>query len=198
MSKNQPENGQVGSGREAALVQALGGRPIILVGLMGAGKTTIGRRLAKRLDIAFRDADHEIEAAANLSVAEIFAQHGEAHFRDGEKKVIARLLDEGAHVLATGGGAWMNEQTRAAVAERGISVWLKAEFDILMERVRRRSHRPLLQDPDPEGVMQRLIDERYPVYSQANVTVLSRDVPHEAIVSAVVEALEDYVKQHPV
>ncbi|MCV6546818.1 MAG: shikimate kinase [Cohaesibacter sp.] len=198
MSKNQPENGQVGSGREAALVQALGGRPIILVGLMGAGKTTIGRRLAKRLDIAFRDADHEIEAAANLSVAEIFAQHGEAHFRDGEKKVIARLLDEGVHVLATGGGAWMNEQTRKAVFERGISVWLKAEFDILMERVRRRSHRPLLQDPDPEGVMQRLIDERYPIYAQANVTVLSRDVPHEAIVSAVVEALEDYVKQHPV
>lgn len=198
VSKNQPENGQVGSGREAALVQALGGRPIILVGLMGAGKTTIGRRLAKRLDIAFRDADHEIEAAANLSVAEIFAQHGEAHFRDGEKKVIARLLDEGVHVLATGGGAWMNEQTRKAVFERGISVWLKAEFDILMERVRRRSHRPLLQDPDPEGVMQRLIDERYPIYAQANVTVLSRDVPHEAIVSAVVEALEDYVKQHPV
>lgn len=183
-----------GSEREAALVKALNGRPIILVGLMGAGKTTIGRRLAKRLSIPFRDADHEIEAAANLSVAEIFAQHGEAHFRDGEKKVIARLLEEGTHVLATGGGAWMNDETRSTVKGRGVSVWLKAEFDILMERVRRRSHRPLLQDPDPEGVMHRLIDERYPVYAEADLTVLSRDVPHEAIVGAVVDALEEYVE----
>ncbi|SNZ21490.1 shikimate kinase [Cohaesibacter gelatinilyticus] len=186
-----------GSEQEAALVKALNGRPIILIGLMGAGKTTIGRRLAKRLSIPFRDADHEIEAAANLSVAEIFSQHGEAHFRDGEKKVIARLLEQGTHVLATGGGAWMNEETRSTVKGRGVSVWLKAEFDILMERVRRRSHRPLLQDPDPEGVMHRLIDERYPVYAEADLTVMSRDVPHEAIVGAVVDALEDYVKANP-
>jgi shikimate kinase len=188
---------QAPSGREAALVEALGGRPIILVGLMGAGKTTIGRRLANRLGVPFRDADHEIEAAANLSVAEIFAQHGEAHFRDGEKKVIARLIEEGCQVLATGGGAWMNEQTREVVKQSGVSVWLKAEFDILMERVRRRSHRPLLQDPDPEGVMRRLIDERYPVYEEADLTVMSRDVPHEAIVTAVVESLEEHVKAHP-
>lgn len=176
--------------REKRLVEALGGRPIILIGLMGAGKTTIGRRLANRLGIPFRDADHEIEAAANLSVAEIFAEHGESYFREGEKKVIARLLDGGCQVLATGGGAWMNEETRDVVGERGISVWLKAEFDILMSRVRRRSHRPLLKNPNPEGVMQRLMDERYPVYALADLTVMSIDAPHEAIVEAVVKALE--------
>lgn len=179
--------------RSIRLVEALGNRPIILIGLMGAGKTTIGRRLANRLDIPFRDADHEIEAAANLSVAEIFAQHGEDYFREGEKKVIARLLDEGVQVLATGGGAWMNEQTRALVKGQGVSVWLKAEFDILMARVRRRSHRPLLKDPDPEGVMRRLMDERYPIYAEADLTVMSVDAPHEVIVEAVVKALEQNV-----
>ena len=179
-----------GGEREARLVSALNGRPIIMVGLMGAGKTTIGRRLANRLSIPFRDADHEIEAAANMSVADIFAQHGEAHFREGEKRVIARLLDEGNQVLATGGGAWMNEETRALVGDKGVSVWLKAEFDILMSRVRRRSHRPLLKDPDPEGVMRRLMDTRYPIYAQADVTVDSIDVPHERIVTFVMEALE--------
>ena len=183
--------------RDKKLVAALGGRPIILIGLMGAGKTTIGRRLAKRLGIPFRDADHEIEAAANMSVADIFAQHGEVHFRDGEKKVIARLLQEGCHILATGGGAWMNEETRQAVGERGISVWLRAEFDILMARVRRRSHRPLLRDPDPEGVMRRLMDERYPVYGSANVIVDSTNAPHEAIVEAVVKALEQHLDLVP-
>lgn len=176
--------------REARVVAALGGRPIVLVGLMGAGKTTIGRRLAKRLSIPFRDADHEIEAAANMTIAEIFAQHGEAHFRDGEKRVIARLLDEGDQVIATGGGAWMNDETRELVAERGVSVWLKAEFDVLMERVRRRSHRPLLKDPDPEGVMRRLMDERYPVYATADVMVISKEAPHDRIVTSVIEALE--------
>ncbi len=182
-----------GGERETRLVSALNGRPIIMIGLMGAGKTTIGRRLANRLSIPFRDADHEIEAAANMSVAEIFAEHGENHFRDGEKRVIARLLDQGDQVLATGGGAWMNEETRTLVNDKGISVWLKAEFDILMARVRRRSHRPLLKDPDPEGVMRRLMDERYPVYALADVTVNSIDVPHEKIVTFVIEALEDHL-----
>nr|WP_321443117.1 shikimate kinase [uncultured Cohaesibacter sp.] len=182
-----------GGERETRLVSALNGRPIIMIGLMGAGKTTIGRRLANRLSIPFRDADHEIEAAANMSVADIFSEHGESHFRDGEKRVIARLLDQGDQVLATGGGAWMNEQTRTLVNDKGISVWLKAEFDILMARVRRRSHRPLLKDPDPEGVMRRLMDERYPVYALADVTVDSIDVPHEKIVTFVIEALEDYL-----
>ena len=182
-----------GGERETRLVSALNGRPIIMIGLMGAGKTTIGRRLASRLSIPFRDADHEIEAAANMSVADIFAEHGESHFRDGEKRVIARLLDQGDQVLATGGGAWMNEETRTLVNDKGISVWLKAEFDILMARVRRRSHRPLLKDPDPEGVMRRLMDERYPVYALADVTVNSIDVPHEKIVTFVMEALEDHL-----
>ena len=176
--------------REARIVAALKGRPIVLVGLMGAGKTTIGRRLAKRLSVPFRDADHEIEAAANMTIAEIFDQHGEAHFREGEKRVIARLLDEGDQVIATGGGAWMNEETRQLVAEHGVSVWLKAEFDVLMERVRRRSHRPLLKDPDPEGVMRRLMDERYPVYATADVMVISKEAPHDRIVTSVLEALE--------
>ena len=179
--------------REMRLVKALQGRPVILIGLMGAGKTTIGRRLANRLGIPFRDADHEIEAAANMSVAEIFAEHGEEHFRDGEKKVIARLLDAGNQVLATGGGAWMNSETRELVKDKGISVWLKAEFDILMARVRKRSHRPLLKDPDPEGVMRRLMAERHPVYADADITVMSVQVPHERIVDSVVEALEDHL-----
>nr|WP_319391808.1 shikimate kinase [uncultured Cohaesibacter sp.] len=178
--------------REARVVAALAGRPIVLIGLMGAGKTTVGRRLAKRLSIPFRDADHEIEAAANMTIAEIFEQHGEAHFRDGEKRVIARLLEEGDQVIATGGGAWMNAETRQLVAERGVSVWLKAEFDVLMERVRRRSHRPLLRDPDPEGVMHRLMDERYPVYETADVTVLSEEAPHDQIVTSVIEAIEQF------
>ena len=180
-------------GRAKRIVDALEGRPIIMIGLMGAGKTTIGRRLANRLVIPFRDADHEIEAAANLSVAEIFAEHGESYFREGEKKVIARLLDDGSQVLATGGGAWMNEETRALVKGKGLSIWLKAEFDVLMARVRRRSHRPLLKDPDPEGVMQRLIDERYPVYAESDLTVMSVDTPHEAIVEAVMVELERHL-----
>ncbi|WP_319532555.1 shikimate kinase [uncultured Cohaesibacter sp.] len=185
-----------GGAREQKLLSALDGRPIVLVGLMGAGKTTIGRRLAGRLSIPFRDADHEIEAAANMTIAEIFEQHGEAHFRDGEKRVIARLMDEGTQVLATGGGAWMNDETRELVAERGISIWLKAEFDVLMARVRRRSHRPLLKDPDPEGVMRRLIDSRYPVYALADITVMSKAAPHEVIVDSVIEGLEEQLGLH--
>lgn len=182
-----------GGEREKRLVAALNGRPIILVGLMGAGKTTVGRRLAGRLGVPFRDADHEIEAAANMTIADIFAQHGEAYFREGEKKVIARLLEEGEQVLATGGGAWMNEDTRNAVGEHGVSIWLKAEFKTLMARVRRRSHRPLLRDPDPEGVMRRLIDERYPVYAEADLTVMSVDGPHERVVSSLLDALEEHL-----
>ncbi len=167
----------------------LGGRSIVLVGLMGAGKTTIGRRLARRLGLAFTDADTEIELAAGKSIPEIFADHGEAHFREGERKVIARLLDGEPQVLATGGGAYMNGQTRAVIAEKAVSVWLRAEKALLMKRVRRRSNRPLLNTDDPDAVMARLIEERYPVYAEADVTVDSRDAPHEAIVSDVVRAL---------
>ena len=157
---------------------------------MGCGKSTVGRRLANRLNIPFVDADAEIERAANMTVNEIFANHGEPYFRSGEKRVIARLLTEGPQVLATGGGAFMSETTRNEIAKGGISVWLKADLDIVMERVRKRATRPLLQTPDPEGTMKALMDKRYPVYAQADLTVYSRDVPHEAVVEDIIEALK--------
>ncbi len=179
--------------REAQLVarirRGLGNRSIVLVGLMGAGKTVMGRRLARRLDLTFVDADDEIEKAAGMPIADIFAEHGEAVFRDGERRVIARLLGDGPQVLATGGGAFMNAETRKTIAEKGISVWLKAELPVLMERVMRRNTRPLLQTDDPEAVMRRLMAERYPIYETADVTVISRDVPHDVVVRQLLEAL---------
>ncbi len=174
----------------------LGERSIVLVGLMGAGKTTIGRRLARRLDIPFADADREIEKAAGKTVQEIFDEDGEEFFRSGERRVIARLLDNGPQVLATGGGAWMSGETRAKVAEKGISVWLRADLDILMERVSRRPGRPLLQNPDPRAVMEKLINERYPVYEQADVTVESRNAPHQTIVSDIIRALAAWLEEN--
>jgi shikimate kinase len=171
----------------------LDGRSIVIIGLMGAGKTTVGRRLAERLGLHFVDADTEIEKAAGQTIAEIFAQHGEAYFRDGERKVIARLLRAGPQVLATGGGAYMSEETRAAVRENGISVWLRAALPLLMKRVRRRSHRPLLQAADPEAVMRDLMDKRHPVYAEADITVESRDIPHNVIVNDVMRGLMRYV-----
>jgi len=167
----------------------LGTRSIVLVGLMGAGKSTVGRRLAQMLKLPFRDADHEIEAAAGMSIPEIFAVHGEEHFRDGERRVIARLLQEGPIVLATGGGAFMNEETRSRIAERGVSIWLKADLDILMRRVRKRSTRPLLQNPDPEGTMRRLMEQRYPIYATADITVDSHEAPHDRVVAEIIETL---------
>jgi shikimate kinase len=167
----------------------LHGRSLVLIGLMGAGKTTVGRRLAQRLDLPFADADHEIEQAAGKTIPEIFEDHGEEHFRDGERRVIARLLESGQQVIATGGGAYMNEHTRQKISDNAVSIWLRADFDLLMKRVRRRSHRPLLQTADPEAVMRNLIDERYPVYAAADLVVDSRDVPHNAIVKDVIEAL---------
>ncbi|WP_346892458.1 shikimate kinase [uncultured Roseibium sp.] len=175
---------------DARLVRALGKRSLVLVGIMGCGKSTVGRRLANRLGIPFVDADTEIEQAANMSVPEIFAAHGEPYFRKGEERVIARLLREGPQVLATGGGAYMSAATRDEIAENGISIWLKADFDTVMERVRKRSNRPLLQNPDPEGTMRELIAKRYPVYGMAELTVSSRDVPHEVVVDDIVEALK--------
>lgn len=176
--------------KDTALVrQRLDGHPIVLVGLMGAGKTTVGRRLAEKLGLVFVDADHEIELAAAQTIPEIFARHGEVYFRDGERKVIARLLENGAQVLATGGGAYMNAETRNAIRAHGISIWLRADFDLLMRRVRRRSNRPLLQNDDPEGVMRKLIAERYPVYAEADITVDSRDVAHTSIVNTIIKAL---------
>ena len=172
----------------------LGDRSIVLVGLMGAGKTTVGRRLAKRLGIGFMDADAEIERAAGKTVAEIFEEDGEAFFRAGEERVIARLLNDGPQVLATGGGAWMSEATRQAVREKGISVWLRADLDVLMERVSRRPGRPLLKNPDPRAVMRKLMDERYPVYAQADVTVESREAPHQTIVNDIIRAVAEWLQ----
>lgn len=177
--------------RLLAIRDALGPRSIVLIGLMGAGKTAVGRRLANRLDLPFIDADSEIEVAAGASISEIFAEHGEAYFRQGERKVIARLLENGPQVLATGGGAYMNPDTRASIKAHGLSVWLKADIKVLMKRVGRRDSRPLLAAGDPEKVMKKLMEERYPIYAEADVTVESRDVPHDVIVGAVVDALAD-------
>jgi shikimate kinase len=169
--------------------EKLGARPIVLVGLMGAGKSSVGRRLAEKLRIPFVDADHEIETAAGKTISDIFAEHGEAYFRDGERKVIARLMGNGAQVLATGGGAWMNDETRARIREGGISVWLRAPLPLLMKRVMKRQDRPLLKNDDPEAVMRDLMEKRYPVYALADVAVESRDVQHGQMVNDVIKAL---------
>jgi shikimate kinase len=176
--------------KEAEAVRLkLGTKPIVLVGLMGAGKTSVGRRLAEKLGIPFVDADHEIEAAAGKTIAEIFADHGEPYFREGERRVIQRLINNGAQVLATGGGAYMNDETRARIQEHGVTVWLKAALPLLMKRVSKRQDRPLLKTEDPEAVMRNLIEKRYPVYGQADVTVESRDVQHGQMVNDVIRAL---------
>jgi shikimate kinase len=172
-----------------AILAALGPKSVVLIGLMGAGKTAVGKRLAAKLDLPFVDADKEIEEAAGQSIAEIFAEHGEAYFRQGERKVIARLLEAGPQVLATGGGAYMTVETRTIIKERGISIWLRAELPVLLHRVRRRNHRPLLIGRDNEQVMRNLMAERYPIYAEADITVESRDVPHEVIVKEVTDAL---------
>ncbi len=158
---------------------------------MGAGKTTVGRRLAAALNLPFADADHEIETAAGCSISEIFEKHGEAAFRDGERRVIARLLDGPVCVLSTGGGAFMDPETRQKIKETGTSIWLRADLDLLMERVLRRPTRPLLQQDDPRKVMERLMEERYPVYAEADITVESGDGPHEAVVSQIMDALKE-------
>ena len=175
--------------RLARIRETLGSRSIVLIGLMGAGKTAVGRRLANRLDLAFIDADSEIELAAGETVSEIFAEHGEDYFRQGEAKVIARLLQGGPQVIATGGGAYMDAGTRANIEAKGLSIWLKAELPVLLHRVRRRNNRPLLASGNPETVMRELMQKRHPVYAKADITVESRDVPHDVIVSDVVEAL---------
>jgi shikimate kinase len=174
---------------EADILAALGARPIVLVGMMGAGKSTIGRRLAARLQLPFTDADTEIETAHRMTIPEIFQKYGESYFRDGEARVIARMLDSGLGVLATGGGSFMREETRQRIGEKAVSIWLKADTEIIMKRVRRRTDRPLLQTADPVATVNRLLAEREPIYGKADITIASRDVPHDKIVDEVVAAL---------
>jgi len=166
----------------------LGTRSIVLVGMPGSGKSAVGRRLATQLDLPFVDADEEIELAAGKPIRDIFKDHGEAYFRDGERKVIARLLAAGPQVLATGGGAFMVAETRENIRRSGISIWLKAELALLLRRVSKRNTRPLLEH-DPEGAMRALMETRYPIYQTADIAVESRDLPHEAIVGEIIDAL---------
>jgi shikimate kinase len=174
---------------DAALAAALGRRSVVLVGMMGAGKSSIGRRLATRLGIPFVDADAEIELAAGMTIGEIFDAHGEPYFRSGEVRVIARLLDNGPQVLATGGGAFMDARTRDNVRAKGVSVWLKAELDVLTRRLRRRNDRPLLKTADPVATLANLLAERDPIYGEADVAVMSRDISHDVIVDEIVAAV---------
>jgi shikimate kinase len=164
-------------------------KSIVLVGLMGAGKSTVGRRLAKRLGLPFADADREIEAAAGLSVAEIFERYGEAHFRDGERRVLARLIAEPPRVIATGGGAFMNDDTRAMILASCTAIWLDAEIETLAERVGRRDHRPLLKGKDPVALLRSLAEIRNPVYAEAHLVIRSGALPHERMVDRIVGAL---------
>lgn len=163
-----------------------------LVGMMGAGKSSVGRRLASRLGVAFKDADSEIELAAGCPVSEIFERYGEPAFRDGERKVIARLLSEPPHVMATGGGAFIDPTTRARLKEGAITVWIKAPVDVLMSRVKRRDSRPLLRTADPRGTLERLLTERAPVYAEADITIDSDDGPHAFAVDQILGALKEY------
>ena len=182
----------------AAVRAALGRRSIVLTGMMGVGKSSIGRRLAARLGIPFVDADAEIERAAGMSINDIFARHGEADFRNGEARVIARLLEGGEQVLATGGGAVMNPDTRALIKAKGVSIWLSADFEVLLRRIsKRKNERPMLQTADPAATLRALLSEREPVYAQADITVQSREVAHESIVADILAALLAFLKAGP-
>lgn len=196
---SRPESSDIGERPDAAAAlrqQAAGlvpDRTIALVGLMGAGKTTVGRRLAHALSLPFADADAEIVNAAGQSVDAIFAEHGECEFRRGERKVIARLLAGPVHVLATGGGAFIDPRTRALMKERAISIWLKAPLEVLMKRVAKRDDRPLLKEDDPRAVMQRLMNERYPIYAEADIIIETSAGPHNVAVGAIIDALRAYL-----
>lgn len=170
-------------------------RTITLVGLMGVGKSSVGRRLANALELPFKDADVEIEAAAGRSIPDIFAEMGEPAFREGERRVIARLLENPPHVLATGGGAFMNDETRALIKERSISVWLKADLDVLVRRVARKDSRPLLSGKDPLAVLTELAEKRYPVYAEADITVETGDTAHHVTVDQVIRALTRHLEE---
>jgi shikimate kinase len=175
-----------------AIVARLADRSIVLIGMMGVGKSSIGRRLGARLGIPF------VDAAAGMSIADIFARHGEAAFRSGEARVIARLLNNGPQVLATGGGAVMNPATRTLIQQKGVSVWLSAEFELLLRRIsKRKAERPMLQTADPAATLRALLAEREPIYAQADLTVESRDVPHDAVVGEIIARLADFLGMAP-
>lgn len=186
-----PENNDI---QAKAFGPDIGTKSIVLIGLMGAGKSSVGRRLAAALGLPFKDADTEIEAASNLSIPEFFDRHGEAAFRDGERKVISRLLNDKKHVLATGGGAYMDPETRQVIAENGCSVWLKADLDTLLKRCLKRNTRPLLRQGDPRQTLNDLMTTRYPVYAKADVSVESGEGPHEIVVSKIINALVEHQK----
>ena len=166
-------------------------KTVALVGMMGAGKSSVGRRLAAKLDVPFHDADAEIEAAAGCSITEIFERYGEAAFRDGERKIVARLLDQPPHVLATGGGAFVDPDTRAKIRDTAISVWIKVPVDVLLSRVGRRDTRPLLRDGEPREILERLLEKREPIYAEADLTVESENGPHGAMVDKILDALKE-------
>ncbi|MFM9938265.1 MAG: shikimate kinase [Hyphomicrobiaceae bacterium] len=195
MIRTGPRRPDAANAEAAARIRAaLGARSIVMVGLMGCGKSSVGRRLAARLELNFIDADDEIEASADKTIPEIFADHGEAYFRDGERRVIRRLLEGGPRVLATGGGAYMNAETRENIRRAGIAVWLRAELPVLMRRVMRRDNRPLIKTGNPEETMRNLMAVRYPVYAEADLVVESRDVQHDVIVNEIIQELAG----HPV
>ncbi len=185
------------TGNHAELLGRLENRSIVFVGLMGAGKTAIGRKVATMLSLPFIDSDHEIESVSRMTIPELFEHYGEAEFRALEQRVILRLLEGGPQVLSTGGGAFMNAQTREGISAHGVSVWLRAELDLLMERVSKKQNRPLLKNPDPRGVLKRLIGERYPVYATADITVQTRDERKEIIAAEVIQALEEHFSIAP-
>jgi shikimate kinase len=166
-------------------------KTVVLVGMMGAGKTSVGRRLASALQVPFRDADVEIETAAGCTINEIFERYGEPEFRSGERKVIARLLAEPPHVLAAGGGAFIDEQTRQGIKERAVSIWLRAPLDLLTQRVLRKDTRPLLRNADSRATLERLLREREPIYAEADIVVESDEGPHDVVVKRIVAALEE-------
>jgi shikimate kinase len=194
MSDIALENDAGAAASADAILAPLGRRSVVLVGMMGVGKSSVGRRLATRLSIPFVDADTEIEKAAGMSIADVFAKYGEAYFRSGEARVIARLLEGGPQVLATGGGAFMNAETRALIKAKGVSIWLRAEFDVLMRRIsKRKSERPLLQTADPAATLRQLLAEREPTYAQADLTIESREVAHDAVVTNIITALASFL-----
>jgi shikimate kinase len=179
--------------RRDELVALLGGRPIVLVGMMGAGKTTVGRRLANKLGRRFIDSDEEIENAAGMTIEDIFKTHGEADFRSGEVRVIARLLRDPDIVLGTGGGAFINPETRALIKAEAVSVWIKADFELLFSRVSRRTNRPLLKTANPRETLRNLIEARYPTYAEADITIVSKDVPQDVVANDIIDALIEFL-----